>query len=216
MGNFLQAAAGNYKPCRSQKIKYIVIHYTANNGDTALGNAKYFHNNKNIKASAHYFVDEKEIWQAVKESDTAYHCGGTSYVHKECRNTNAIGIEMCSRKDGSGRYYIKPETVQRAVELTRQLMAKYGIDSSHVLRHYDVTRKKCPEPFVRAPGEWVKFRQMIVEDNEMEKDIQIKLNGKKKTVRAIEKGGHNFVMLQDLRDDKIDISYDGVPIVRVK
>jgi len=216
MGNFLQAATGNYKPGRSQKIKYIVIHYTANNGDTALGNAKYFHSNKNLKASAHYFVDEKESWQAVKEGDTAYHCGGTSYVHRECRNVNAIGIEMCSRKDSSGRYYIKPETVKRAAELTRQLMAKYGIDSSHVLRHYDVTGKKCPEPFVRNPGEWVKFRQMIVGDDEMEKNIQIKLNDKKKTVRAIEKGGHNFVMLQDLRDEKIEISYDGVPIVRVK
>jgi len=111
---------------------------------------------------------------------------------------------------------IKPETVKRAAELTRQLMAKYGIDSSHVLRHYDVTGKKCPEPFVRNPGEWVKFRQMIVGDDEMEKNIQIKLNDKKKTVRAIEKGGHNFVMLQDLRDEKIEISYDGVPIVRVK
>ena len=106
--------------------------------------------------------------------------------------------------------------MKRAAELTRQLMAKYGIDSSHVLRHYDVTGKKCPESFVRNPGEWVKFRQMIVGDDEMEKNIQIKLNDKKKTVRAIEKGGHNFVMLQDLRDEKIEISYDGVPIVRVK
>ena len=216
MGNFLQAAIGNYKSGRGQKIKYIVIHYTANNGDTAAGNAKYFHNNKNLQASAHYFVDECEVWQAVKEGDTAYHCGAKSYVHRECRNGNSIGIEMCSRKDGGGRYYIKPETVRKAAELTRQLMVKYGIDSGCVLRHYDVTGKKCPEPFVRNVAEWIEFRRMIAEDEEVKKKIKIKLNGREKQVEAIESKGYNYVKLQDLRDDKIEISYDGTPIVRVR
>lgn len=216
MSKFLQAAVGNYKPGRTQKIKYIVIHYTANNGDTAAGNAKYFHNNRNLQASAHYFVDEREVWQAVKEGDTAYHCGGKSYVHSSCRNANAIGIEMCSRKDGSGRYYIKPEVVRKAAELTRQLMAKYGINSGCVLRHYDVTGKKCPEPFVRDVAQWVEFRRLIVEDDEVKKKIKIKLNGKEKQVEAIESKGYNYVKLQDLRDERIEISYDGTPIVRVR
>lgn len=217
MSNFLQADKSNYKPGRTQKIKYIVIHYTANNGDTAEGNAKYCHRNNNRPASAHYFVDEKEIWQAVKEGDTAFHCGGKSYVHKECRNQNAIGIEMCSRKDTLGKYYIKPEVVKRAAALVRQLMEKYGIDSSHVIRHYDVTGKKCPEPFVRNPAEWVKFRHMIVEVDEMEKQQKIKLNGKIKTVHAIEKGGFNYVKLRDLADGKIVVDYrDGLPVVEVK
>lgn len=69
---------------------------------------------------------------------------------------------------------------------------------------------------MRDAAQWLAFRRLIVEDDEMEKNIQIKLNGKKKTVRAIEKGGHNFVMLQDLRDERIEISYDGVPVVRVR
>lgn len=47
------------------------------------------------------------------------------------------------------------------------------------------------------------------------KQIQIRLNGVVKTVDAIEKEGHNFVMLQDLRDSKIAIEYDGLPVVRV-
>ena len=49
--NCMQAAAGNYKKGRTGGIKYIVIHYTANNGDTAFGNAKYFHKNKNYMTS---------------------------------------------------------------------------------------------------------------------------------------------------------------------
>lgn len=46
----------NYGGKRSlSSIKYIVIHYTVNDGDTDEANAKYFHNNV-VKASAHYFV----------------------------------------------------------------------------------------------------------------------------------------------------------------
>lgn len=213
---FLQAAQGNYRPKRTEKIKYIVIHYTANNGDTALGNARYFHNNKNLKTSAHYFVDEKSVWQSVKDGDTAYHCGGTKYVHGQCRNVNALGIEMCSKKDRSGKYYIPSSTIKNTIELTKMLMEKYEIDSCCILRHYDVTGKKCPEPFVRDVKQWVEFRRMIMEGNEVKKKIKIKLNGKEKQVESIESKGYNYVKLQDLRDDKIEISYDGMPIIKVK
>lgn len=53
----------------------------------------------------------------------------------------------------------------------------------------------------------------------MEKQIKIRLNGVEKQVQAIEKAGHNYVRLQDLRDSRIDIGYDakaGVPVVVVR
>jgi len=50
----------------------------------------------------------------------------------------------------------------------------------------------------------------------VEKKIKIRLNGVVKEVTAIEKGGHNYVMLQDLRDSKIEVGYDGLPVVTVK
>lgn len=55
--------------------------------------------------------------------------------------------------------------------------------------------------------------------DEVEKTIKIRLNGVDKQVTAIEKGGYNYVKLQDLRDSHIDIGYDakvGVPVVVVK
>ena len=215
--NFMQAAAGNYKKGRTGGIKYIVIHYTANNGDTAFGNAKYFHRKENLQASAHYFVDENEVWQSVKESDTAYHCGAKRYRHEECRNANSIGIELCSRKSGGGKYYFKAETEDRAAELTRALMKKYGIDTNHVLRHYDVTGKNCPAPFVEDITKWQNFKNNLKGGGvEVEKQIKIKLNGVTKQVNAIEKSGYNYIKLQDLRDEQIEVDYDGVPVVRVK
>ena len=53
-------------------------------------------------------------------------------------------------------------------------------------------------------------------DNEVKKQIKIKLNGVLKKVTAIESEGYNYVKLQDLRDNKIEIDYDGVPIINSK
>jgi len=53
--------------------------------------------------------------------------------------------------------------------------------------------------------------------SELEKQLQIVLNGREKTVNAIEKDGYNYVKLQDLRDNKIVIGYEnGKPTVTAK
>ena len=156
---FIQCNASNYTRGRSAAIQYIVIHYTANNGDTAQNNLRYFANNTNIGASAHFFCDEHEITQSVKVTDTAWHCGTSgAYYHKHCRNANSIGIEMCSRKDRNGKYYFKPETINNAVMLTTELMNKYNIPAENVVRHYDVTHKNCPAPFVENETAWQEFK----------------------------------------------------------
>jgi lysozyme len=46
--------------------------------------------------------------------------------------------------------------------------------------------------------------------------IKINLNGKEKTVNAIQKDGNNYVKLQDLRDEKIEVGYDKMPVIQVK
>lgn len=197
--NFKQCNSANYKSGRTSGIKYIVIHYTANHKDTAKNNADYF-NRAEVKASAHYFVDEKEIWQSVKDTDTAYHCGTTgTYKHSNCRNGNSIGIELCSMKDNNGNYYFKDETIKNAAELTKSLMAKYNIPASNVIRHYDVTGKICPAPMVRDANLWSEFKKMIVTNKkklETGNDIiwelmngkhKIKIGDVKRAVTALDK-----------------------------
>lgn len=144
------------------RVKYIVVHYTANNGDTAANNIKYFQSAYR-GASAHYFVDEKEIWRSVADKDVAWHVGAKSYKHAYCRNTNSIGIEMCSRKNSKGQYYIKTDTINNTAELTRDLMKKYNVPVERVIRHYDVTGKMCPEPFVRDTKEWQDFKKSLTQ-----------------------------------------------------
>lgn len=136
----------NYGSNRSTScIDYIVIHYTANNGDTAVNNGNFFKNN-NIGDSAHFFVDSNVVVNSVPINYEAWHCGydpGGRYYHPACRNWNSIGIELCD-DNPSGSIYPSAKTIANAVALTKELMKKYNVPASHVVRHYDVTHKLCP------------------------------------------------------------------------
>lgn len=154
---FKQAARGNYSPGRTSPISYIVIHYTANSGDTAQNNLDYFARTK-TGTSAHYFVDENEVCQSVKDMDVAWHCGRSDgqYKHPYCRNSNSIGIEMCNSLKAV------PEAVkQRTAAFVRELMSRYGVPVQNVLRHYDVTGKRCPAPWVDDPQAWMDFKALL-------------------------------------------------------
>jgi N-acetylmuramoyl-L-alanine amidase len=195
---FVPCNSTNYRKGRTDSIKYIVIHYTANNGDTAAGNASYYANNANLSASAHYFIDEhQDVYQSVKDSDTAWHCGASSYKHKYCRNSNSIGIELCSRNP-NGKvsaedkgWYFKEETINNAVKLTKKLMAIYGVPAENVVRHYDVTGKRCPAPFVNDENAWQKFKERI--SSEGDEDDMKQIEELTKRVEALESKVNEFV-----------------------
>ena len=81
-----------------------------------------------------------------------------------------IGIEMCVRKKNTKSmgatdkdWYFEDATVEAAAELTRYLMNKYGVPASHVIRHYDVTGKICPNPYVynTSAHTWDEFKRKI-------------------------------------------------------
>lgn len=174
---FKEARAENFRAAsrRPSDICYLVIHFTANDGDSAKNNADYFAREA-PGASAHFFVDEREIWQSVQEKDIAWHCGTRGmYFHPYCRNANSLGIELCSRKRGE-KYYFTPETVKNAQQFVRSLMKRYGIPTENVVRHYDVTHKNCPAPFVEDAGAWQRFKAGLMEqakeDNMTEKQVK--------------------------------------------
>lgn len=152
---FKQAHLGNYQKGRTQPIEYIVVHYTANKGDTAQNNLDYFARTK-TGTSAHYFVDENEVCQSVQDTDVAWHCGSKNPRHPYCRNANSIGVEMCNSLNG-----VPEATKARTAAFVRQKMKEYGLDVNHVLRHYDVTGKRCPAPWVDDPQAWMDFKALL-------------------------------------------------------
>lgn len=145
------------------KPKYIVIHWVGA-ASSARNNATYFAGG-NRNASAHYFVDDTQIWQSVNLSRSAWHCGGGIQgsgghkYYKICTNSNSIGIEMCCKKV-NGSLTVTTKTQKLTGELVRYLMKKYGIPASRVIRHYDVTGKSCPAPFLSAT-KWNKLHTLL-------------------------------------------------------
>lgn len=147
------AARANYGAQRSMSnVKFIVIHYTANDGDSDENNGKYFHNNV-VKASAHYFVDDDSITASVPLNYTAYSVGGNKLntgggrLYGTVRNANSINIELCDTVR-NGVIYPTEKTINNALDLVRKLMADYNIPQTNVIRHFDVTGKKCPAYWV--------------------------------------------------------------------
>lgn len=157
----VQSNPNNYNDRVSREIKYIVMHYTGNEKDTDEANAKYFANGSR-GASATFFVDDNSIHQSVELRDIAWHCGASSYKHKTCRNSNSIGIEMCCT---AGNYKISTKTQKNAAFLCARNCELLGIKASqvdtYVLRHYDVTGKKCPAQYVDNSKEWKQFKTWV-------------------------------------------------------
>lgn len=171
------ANSSNYGGTRNS-IKYIVIHYTGNDGDTDEANANYFKNNI-VKASAHYFVDDDSITLSVPENRVAYSVGGSKYknikgasFYGKCTNNNSISIELCDTRR-NGRYDFSEATLNNAIELVKELMMKYNVSIENVIRHYDVTGKICPEPFVKDENAWKDFKLKLANNDKIKYKVHI-------------------------------------------
>lgn len=151
----------NHESRNGQSVKYIVMHYTGNQTDTAKANANYFATGDR-GASAHYFVDSSSIYQSVEDSNAAWHCGknyGSGNLFGQCTNKNSIGIEMCSSHG-----VITTATINNAVLLVKYLMERYNVPADHVVRHWDVCTKRCPGWSGWLPpdeSKWIHFKSLL-------------------------------------------------------
>ncbi|NCC17165.1 MAG: N-acetylmuramoyl-L-alanine amidase [Clostridia bacterium] len=204
----LLANQNNYGGKRSASaIQYIVIHYTANDGDRAASNGKYFRDNI-VNASAHYFVDDTEIIQSVPDHCVAWSVGGDKYPscattgggqwHGKCNNNNSISIELCDTKK-NGVSDFTEATLKNGAELCKMLMKKYKVPIENVILHFDVVGKICPKPFVENKAAWKKWKERLVED-EMVEQVKIIIDGKTYEVNRILKDGTNYVKIRDIAD----------------
>ena len=161
----------NYGYSRSTRnIKWIVVHFTANDGDSDESNARYF-KNKIKKASAHYFVNDDSVTQSVPDNYVAYSVGGDKYKNTKgakyfniVNNTNSLNIELCDTVK-NGKNDLSAENRANAILLIKQKAKKYGIDRNHIIRHYDVTGKNCPKYFVEDSYSWNRFLDDIFGTN---------------------------------------------------
>ena len=191
------AHRANYGTKRGGAIEWLVMHYTANDGDSDTSNGRYFQQPLNPVASAHFFVDDDSITISVPEDYVAFHCGAYHYIHPFCRNYNSIGIEMCDAKR-DGRIMATAKTIDNAADLAAMLCEKYNIPVDHIIRHYDVTGKLCPKYWVDDPDGIVRFRKLVKEAGEMVETSRMIVDGKEVPVERILKNGTNYVKIRDV------------------
>ena len=139
---------------RTERIRGIVIHYTANPGSTAMQNRNYFEGLKDTgltDASSHFIVGlEGEIVQCVPTNEVAYASNN--------RNSDTISVETCHWNE-DGAY--TEETYESMVQLTAWLCKKFDLTEEDVIRHYDIKGKICPKYFVEHEEAWEQFKQDV-------------------------------------------------------
>lgn len=64
------------------------------------------------------------------------------------------------KRDGS--YNMSSATRANVIALVKKLMKEYNIPISNVVRHYDVTHKKCPAYFVNDTQAWIQLLNELV------------------------------------------------------
>ncbi|MDO4803388.1 MAG: N-acetylmuramoyl-L-alanine amidase [Lachnospiraceae bacterium] len=141
--------------------EYLAIHYLGVDGENPdLYGGGY---------GGHFYVSKDgRCYQAAKVTDKLWHVGASSgftYKHPYARNANTIGIE-CACYSRSGRWFFTETTQQACVKLAAWIMSEYGIPTSNLLRHGDITTKHCPSPYIDNPGEtpnwtWERFRNAV-------------------------------------------------------
>lgn len=152
-------------------VRGIVVHWTANAGASDTAHKNFFDGadgGGGRYAGAHFFVDRDSATLIIPLDEVAYHANevsckipslkaSTNYYKKGDANLTTIGIEMCVEKDGT----IHPETVERTAQLTAHLCTYFKLGTNDIYRHYDITGKNCPAPWVSKPVLFDNFKNDV-------------------------------------------------------
>ena len=147
----IQAKKISYDYQRKRKYKditYIVIHNTANRGDTALNNCNWFAYRNVLKAGAHIFIDQQgKGYRSIRMNRTAWAVGGyytgkngAGNYYGKCTNYNSVSIELC---DIVGK---KPsKKMLKKLKKTIKYIQRWCPNATTIIRHWDVNGKDCPQ-----------------------------------------------------------------------
>lgn len=167
--DFTQLQINYNRSVRSVAPQWIAIHDTGNLNPYANAWMHYqYFNSGDKQSSADVFIDRNKIY-FINNTDKFYTWAvGDKYYnwhHPYCQNYNSVSIEMCMNDQSVAGLQ---EVFNKTVETTKYLMSKYNIPADHVLRHYDITRKPCPQnfpmwdssPYVNT--NWIRFKNAVV------------------------------------------------------
>lgn len=154
------------KPNLGMSPQWLTVHNTDNTdaGATAEAHSRFILNGSGgSKKSWHYTVDDKDIYQHLRDNEQGWHAGDGSGPG----NALSIGIEICMYKGID-----EQAAWANAAWLIARLAKKYDIPLLRIVPHKHWTGKNCPS---RILPQWSKFLNMIDKElNAMDKPQQPK------------------------------------------
>lgn len=135
----------------SGEMKFIVAHDTGNPDSTAAGNVRYYENSRNeMSASAHLFVDDKEIIECIpaltgipeKAWHVLYNVPTDDALYGVNANDAAIGVEYCY-----GVRINADEAYKRYVWVMAFVCYRFNLDpKTSVVGHFFLDPRRKTDP----------------------------------------------------------------------
>lgn len=136
-------------PAFDQRIKFLILHYTAQDFATSL---KLLQD----QVSSHYLIAEDGgIFQLVDENKRAWHAGVSNWENRSSLNDTSIGIEIVNL---DGNLYPYPDQqIDALIPLCQQIITRHNIAPNHVLGHSDIAPARKTDPGSLFP--WAKLHK---------------------------------------------------------
>ena len=166
------------KEADSQTNSYIIIH----NSDHKSTNKTYEEYEKAAASKStkdaytHYLVDDKTIYQLLKDNWPGSHTAGEKPYKGwgvkgieagTINNSNSIGITVIDAASVD-----LSKSTENLIELIRWIMKNYNIPLDHVVRHGDTAYRKCPATIVDNK-KWDYIKKEIKTRNDKQQKIKI-------------------------------------------
>lgn len=145
----------------SERIHFVVIHYTAEDDNTSLRLLTQG------KVSSHYLImqSDKAVYQLVEDDKAAWHAGASQFAGRTRLNATSIGIEIVGQgikpqyRDYVG-YHPKshfapfqPKQISQLGVLLQHLSYKYNLNPTHIVGHSDIAPNRKIDPGAAFPWE---------------------------------------------------------------
>lgn len=145
-------------------VKGITIHNTDGNADAETYTRATYPNQNMLSARVHYYVDDKEIWQNLRDDEVGWHAGDGSGPG----NDTTISIEIILPgkvvKDG-----VKSE--DNGARLCALLLDKYDLSINDVYSHKHWSGKNCPSNILPRWDSFLKRVQSHLDDIQNKSDV---------------------------------------------
>ena len=163
-------------------VKYIVVHYLGVVGQ----NFELWNNGYGATFTIAWNGD---VYWTADYTAVTWQCGGSIQgdskdgdgvaphrFYGKCTNYNSVSIENCVKRtdgkyegdDNDDKWYFTEETQESLVWAVSKMMDDLNIPIDRVIRHFDVTGKICPNPYVRENGRngnwtWEQFKANLAQ-----------------------------------------------------